>query len=71
MLRRQSAFDPKRTLATSTLRAKLRLAPTQAAAPGATSAGPIWSRLAAQTEAYEAIGLEWHESTPGHDKQSV
>ena len=30
-----------------------------------------WSQLAAQTEAYEAIGLEWHESTPGHEKQSV
>ena len=30
-----------------------------------------WSQLAAQTEAYEAIALEWHESTPGHDKQSV
>ena len=30
-----------------------------------------WSQLAARTEAYEAMGLEWHESTPGHDKQSV
>ena len=29
-----------------------------------------WSQLAAQTEAYEGLGLEWHESTPGH-KQSV
>jgi hypothetical protein len=27
-----------------------------------------WSQLAAQTEAYEAMVLEWHESTPGHDK---
>ena len=30
-----------------------------------------WFQLAAQTEAYEALGLEWHESTPGRDKQSV
>ena len=29
-----------------------------------------WSQLAAQTEAYEALVLEWHESIPGH-KQSV
>ena len=27
-----------------------------------------WSQLAAQTEAYEAMVFEWHESTTGHDK---
>ena len=27
-----------------------------------------WSQLAAQTEAYEAIVLDWHESTSRDDK---